>query len=783
MTEKKMQLEKIEIPNKNESFQQNNLYNYNMNIYNNNNYYMNNNQNNFINNNDMLMNNNYQNMQFNINNIDNINKELFDAFQNDINKYNYMIQNMNPALLELCSKRMAEMNNSSQLINQNFNYNNINGYMNMFPNNINAPNFYNNYNYINNNNNNYNNNNLNQINKNINNTSNINTNNNNSIDETQKLIPEYETIDTESDPVNKYIENAINYSSNIKHLIVFDKQKNPEYFINIEETLSSPGLLSKKEPSNNDYKYILCLLGKILENQGIEVGIYKDKHNSDRIDLSAIQFIFSGLINRKKYRLKFSKKYNINHFVTIKGDSKFKKDFIDEWKTKITKKLDVEKKLIILTNPRNNNTYLFIDLAFNPKLGEINEEALKKLIIDKDIIECQTFPLLGGCRLSSSIFKTKFNKYYGDLNQVEKKRGGEIYIPPSDWTAYGINVSQKFDFGNDNWLGNSNKKGEFAVAYYGINNVLNNSLKRENSLMGNHQTGKTFIKVKNIRKQGHNCKSGAYFYNNPNFAENSSEIINIGGYEYKIMFMCRVNPSKIMQPENFKDCWILSPTPDEVRPYKILIKKPISALAIASEEEIKICIEPPQLLYDIIKEKDESYFNKFNNDNNNTTKNKYDSILREWTGIGSQRINDYLRKNTQSVPVKDIKSNIWCLHKAITESESNVNNNTTVYRGIKVKLPKNIGKGTQFYFKEFLSTSKDIETAKVFANCGTLMHISIQNNGINGKKVYCRDIENISQFPHEKEIIFTAFCHFIVTDIKKEGTLDVIYLTCDGYNF
>ena len=98
-------------------------------------------------------------------------------------------------------------------------------------------------------------------------------------------------------------------------------------------------------------------------------------------------------------------------------------------------------------------------------------------------------------------------------------------------------------------------------------------------------------------------------------------------------------------------------------------------------------------------------------------------------------------------------------------------------------MPKNIGIGTKFYFKEFLSTSKDIEVAQMFAGSGTLMHISIQNNGINGKKVYCRDIEQISQFTHEKEIIFTAFCQFIVTKIEKDGDLDVYYLTCDGYNF
>ena len=139
--------------------------------------------------------------------------------------------------------------------------------------------------------------------------------------------------------------------------------------------------------------------------------------------------------------------------------------------------------------------------------------------------------------------------------------------------------------------------------------------------------------------------------------------------------------------------------------------------------------------------------------------------------------------NIICLPENVLKSNVWCLHKAITKSANNVPNNTIVYRGINAKTPFNLGIGTKFYFQEFLSTSKDINIAKGFASLGTLMVISIQNNGINGKKVYCRDIENISQFPFEKEVIITAFCEFKITEIKKENNLDVIYLTCIGYNF
>ena len=38
----------------------------------------------------------------------------------------------------------------------------------------------------------------------------------------------------------------------------------------------------------------------------------------------------------------------------------------------------------------------------------------------------------------------------------------------------------------------------------------------------------------NLRNPGQRCMSGAYFYKNPAFSENSSEIINIGGFDIKL---------------------------------------------------------------------------------------------------------------------------------------------------------------------------------------------------------------------------------------------------------
>ena len=759
----------------------NNNMNFNMNF--NNSMMMNNNLNMMINNFNMM---NVNNNNFPMNNINNMN-----MFMNNGMINNSMMMNNNPMMMNsniMFNNNPMMMNNNMGNFNMN-NFNNQRMFLNCVNNLMNTnPMMY--YNIMS------------QLNplalQNFVNTCTLNNNiqqqnqqqfsQRNSFDniysKPQILVPEYETIDTESNPMNKYIENAINFGHCVRQLITEEKNSNPDKFIDIENTLKHHGLLSTSNPSANDYKYILCLIGKILINKNIKVGIYKDNQDKDRIDLCSIQFIFSGLINKKKYTIFFSNEIDEGTSIGIIYDLTERKTFIDEWKTKISQKINVAKNLIILTNPRIREGTLIMDLAFNPNIGSINENILIKELKKIGLIQVDPRPLLEGCRLSTNLFDPNFSKFYNNV-LPNLKRGGEDYIQPSNWTAYGINVSGKYDFGNDIWLGNSNKRGEFAVAYYGINNLINKNIKlMENiiGLIGNAETGKTFISVKNSRKPGQNCKSGAYFYKNPNYAENSCEIINIGGFQYKIIFMCRVKPSKIMEPENFKDCWILSPTPDVVRPYKILIKKiPKSPLAIQSQQVIKLCLDPkpPQLYFKILEEKDESFYQNKSNHFQNLS--NYDYVLKLYSQAST--INSFLRNPPANNPSPSSKSNVWCLHKAITKSNNNVKNGITVYRGVCFKLPNNIGVGTKFYFPEFLSTSTDINIAKDIAMNGTLMYITILNNGINGKKVYCRNIEYISDYPFQKEVLFTSYCQFIVTDIKRNPNLDLLYLSCEGHNF
>ena len=179
--------------------------------------------------------------------------------------------------------------------------------------------------------------------------------------------------------------------------------------------------------------------------------------------------------------------------------------------------------------------------------------------------------------------------------------------------------------------------------------------------------------------------------------------------------MCRVVPTKIIQPQGFKDCWILNPTLAEVRPYIILIKKIFkSTMAGPSQNEINTFSSSPKYFQDIINKKDTSFLYKnlsgFNND---------DFVINLYTSNDYIYINNFLREGKLNKNSKyteqEIKSWSWCLHKALTSRISNVKNGSIFYRGLTRKFPSNLGVGSKFIFSEFISVSEDKNVVLSFA--------------------------------------------------------------------
>jgi len=201
-----------------------------------------------------------------------------------------------------------------------------------------------------------------------------------------------------------------------------------------------------------------------------------------------------------------------------------------------------------------------------------------------------------------------------------------------------------------------------------------------------------------------------------------------------------------------------------------------SRLALGADDEILIFNKYTNNYKYAIKNKDRSFYSK-NYDDNLTN---FNFVLKKYTGrISYKGLNNFLRDLDYSecyYSKDELSSWTYCMHRSLTLRDSNVKNNTWVYRGVQKRFDLDIG--DIFYFAEFVSTSLDLNIAKSFANGKTLFKIKIKGNE---ESPYCRDITSISEQKHEKEVLITSFCKYKVIDYDTENDLDIFSLICYGY--
>ena len=117
----------------------------------------------------------------------------------------------------------------------------------------------------------------------------------------------------------------------------------------------------------------------------------------------------------------------------------------------------------------------------------------------------------------------------------------------------------KYDNGDDTWLGKTGKTGEWCVAYHGVS--------KKKSYNNNYGNNQIFKNDDDLNHPGEKVGIGIYFTNKIEIAEMYCGLVK----EYKIIFMCRVNPKKMRIPSSYTDYWVADK--NNFRPYRILIKK------------------------------------------------------------------------------------------------------------------------------------------------------------------------------------------------------------------
>ena len=308
---------------------------------------------------------------------------------------------------------------------------------------------------------------------------------------------------------------------------------------------------------------------KILPNPFITT---EKDNNLNKIEMASIQSLL--LLGQKKYEIHFNFGEKKNH--EILNDKNKKEIFLSEYKEKLAKAIKIESKEFIFTDVHHGcvGAYAsFPDTIDENPLSHLSDADMQNLFITK-IEEKQ---ILEELQINSDILDPIGDREKGFWGEGQK-RGGNVYLPPlNGWNGIGLNVWDQYDDGDNDWIDYENNEREFSIAYLGIYDDLKDITKEI----------KKYKEERDIRRSNEKnatCGNGVCLFQDPEYAEKNTSYVDILGFRYKLLLMCRVNPRKIRQPENCEYCWILNPTPDEIRPYRILIKKiPVSPLACSNQ--------------------------------------------------------------------------------------------------------------------------------------------------------------------------------------------------------
>ena len=419
--------------------------------------------------------------------------------------------------------------------------------------------------------------------------------------ETKPSSTEFKTIKIEDMQKQKQtIEEMCILGDIYKKEIIEEKKTNPEKFVPIEKAV--------KTENKKDGLFALGLLAKKLENCGITTAIEdeekkneEEKKEEKKNDESgtSLQFLINGLTTKKKFNLHFD--INEERNEELLNNLEEQKKFINNLRTNLSKKYNIPEDDIIITNPQRGSfqvSVIFKSNNFNLDIEEFKE----KFKNEKELVqlkEIQKDLLYTGCTLKKSMLDSRGNNCDGGWGKNEK-RGGEPYIPPEGWIGYGLNVWDRYDHekegGQNDWLSYDNRPGEWCIAYHGVgenysskevakavNKIANYTLKSKEQQNKDTNNGnpnsinddeeEDYAEDDDIRHPGNKVGKGVYCSPNPEVMDDYAGTVEIDNNKYKMGFMLRVNPDKIRVPVGRQEFWVLNGNPDEVRPYRILIKK------------------------------------------------------------------------------------------------------------------------------------------------------------------------------------------------------------------
>jgi hypothetical protein len=371
------------------------------------------------------------------------------------------------------------------------------------------------------------------------------------LEKINNLLNEFITLN-DNENIEQKLEIVNEIGKYFKEENKYDKENNKNNIITIHNALINPDPLI----------HFIGILANEFKNYGIKSIIEKESSNLNLVE-NVFQLLLSKFSMKIKYEITIRNINLINQFK--KAISKYF-TFIKHFKNKIIDIFTLNRNDVFFINNDIENFKLIL-VILNRRDIDLNNFCTNDIIIKKkNLLESVKFYL--------DFFDNKYNRLTNNWERKNFKRGGEKYKPPYFWKGFALRVLNKFDNGDNTWLGNEGKENEWAIAYHGIgkgnefNKLLN--IIKENLKSG---PGQLLEYLPNIReKKISQIGIGVYLAPDIKEAEKYSEETIVGQSRVKFIIMCRVNPKKIRESGNYPVHWIVDGNYDALRPYRILVK-------------------------------------------------------------------------------------------------------------------------------------------------------------------------------------------------------------------
>ncbi len=371
------------------------------------------------------------------------------------------------------------------------------------------------------------------------------------LEKINNLLNEFITLN-DNENIEQKLEIVNEIGKYFKEENKYDKENNKNNIITIHNALINPDPLI----------HFIGILANEFKNYGIKSIIEKESSNLNLVE-NVFQLLLSKFSMKIKYEITIRNINLINQFK--KAISKYF-TFLEHFKNKIIDIFTLNRNDVFFINNDIENFKLIL-VILNRRDIDLNNFCTNDIIIKKkNLLESVKFYL--------DFFDNKYNRLTNNWERKNFKRGGEKYKPPYFWKGFALRVLNKFDNGDNTWLGNEGKENEWAIAYHGIgkgnefNKLLN--IIKENLKSG---PGQLLEYLPNIReKKISQIGIGVYLAPDIKEAEKYSEETIVGQSRVKFIIMCRVNPKKIRESGNYPVHWIVDGNYDALRPYRILVK-------------------------------------------------------------------------------------------------------------------------------------------------------------------------------------------------------------------